>query len=258
MRGVALILALLPGAALAQSTVVQKLGTTWVGADGNQREAKVGLQFGRPVGADPAFVRRLEINWRDFPYQQGPFLVAVGEDDQSATIGVELNVDAGGVPRDCRTTTPSGLAPFDNSACPHLMRYLRFYPALTPEGTRVGGTLAIRARYFAGRVRMMTGSGAPLPMSARPKPKPLAPIDAAAIGFGPRDGLPASVGGTSGSLRVEADGAVSACTLAAPTQIDRFDMAICERLRAWKFEPAQGRDGRSIASDYSFGASRPR
>lgn len=105
---------------------------------------------------------------------------------------------------------------------------------------------------------METSAGGIVSTLWRPTPKPLAPIDAAAIGFGPGDGLPATVYGTSGSLRVEADGSVSGCMLAAPTQIDAFDLKICERLRAWKFEPARDRDGRIVASDYRFGMSRPR
>ena len=105
---------------------------------------------------------------------------------------------------------------------------------------------------------MQTAAGGTVPTPRRPAPKPLAPIDAAAIGFGPGDGLPATVYGTSGTLRVEDDGSVSGCMLAAPTQIDAFDLKTCERLRAWKFEPARDRNGRAVASDYRFGMSRPR
>lgn len=253
-----MIALIFPAIALAQAASPPKLGESWVGKDGNQREAQIGLQIDRSADADPELVRGLELNWRDFPYQQGAFPIAVSETDESEAVGIVLDVAATGVPQSCRVASASGRAAFDSHACPHVMRYVRFHPALNRSGTRLGGTLAIRVRYFAGRVRVETAAGGPPPTPWRPMPRPLAPIDAAAIGFGPGDGLPATVYGTSGTLRVEADGSVSRCMLAAPTQIDAFDLKICERLRAWKFEPARDRNGRAVASDYRFGMSRPR
>ncbi len=246
-------------AALTQAALPPKLSEPWVGADGNQREASIGLQIDRGDEPDPELVRGLEINWEDFPYQKGRFPVPVSDaDDHNVAVGISLDVAATGVPQSCRVAAPSGTAAFDNHACPHLMRYLRFYPALNRSGTRLGGTLAIRVRYTAGRVRIETMAGGVVPMQWRPTPKPLTPITAATIGFGKGDGLPSSVGGTSGSLKVEADGSVSGCMLAAPTQVDAFDIKMCERLRAVKFEPARERDGRAVPSRYRFGMSRPR
>lgn len=246
-------------AALAQAALPPKLGEPWVGADRNQREASIGLQIDRSQEPDPELVRRLEVNWKDFSYQQGRFPVPVADaDDHNVAVGVTLDVAATGVPQSCSIAVPSGSAAFDDHACPHLMRYLRFYPALNRSGTRLGGTLAIRVRYTAGRIRMQTAAGGVMPMVARPMPRPLTPISAATVGFGPDDGLPSSVGGTSGSLKVEADGSVSGCMLAAPTQVDAFDIQMCERLRAVKFEPARERDGRAVAARFSFGVARPR
>lgn len=246
-------------AALTQSALPPKLGEPWIGADGNQREASIGLQIDRSEEPDPELVRGLQINWEDFPYQKGRFPVPVTDaDDHSVAVGILLDVAATGVPQSCRLVAPSGKAAFDDHACPHLMRYLRFYPALNRSGTRLGGTLAIRVRYTAGRVRVQTLAGGVVPMASRPTPRPLTPINAATVGFGPGDGLPESVGGTSGSLKVEADGSVSGCMLAAPTQVDAFDIAMCERLRTVKFQPARERDGRAIAARFSFGVARPR
>jgi len=245
-------------AALTQAALPPKLAEPWIGADGNQREASIGLQIDSSAEPDPELVRELEINWKDFPYQQGRFPVAVaGADDYNVAVGILLDLAATGVPQSCQVVTPSGTAAFDNHACPHLMRYVRFYPALNRSGTRLGGTLAIRVRYTAGRIRMETAAGGVVPMSSRPTPRPLTPINAATIGFGKGDGLPNSVGGTSGSLKVEADGSVSGCMLAAPTQVDAFDIRMCERLRAVKFEPARDRDGRAVAARYNFGVERP-
>lgn len=245
--------------ALTQTALPPKLAEPWIGADGNQREASIGLQIDRSTEPDSEFVRRLEINWKDFPYQQGRFPVAVADaDDYSVTVGVSLDVAPTGAPQSCRIAATSGKVAFDDHACPHLMRYLRFYPALNRSGTRLGGTLAIRVRYTAGRIRMDTAAEGVMPMVARPTPKPLTPISAATIGLGKGDGLPPTIYGVSGSLKVEADGSVSGCMLAAPTQVDAFDMQICERLRAVKFEPARERDGRAVAARYTFGVERPR
>lgn len=245
--------------ALTQTALPPKLAEPWIGADGNQREASIGLQIDRSGEPDPELVRRMEVNWKDFPYQQGRFPVAVADaDDHSVTVGITLDVAPTGVPQSCRIAATSGKVAFDNHACPHLMRYIRFYPALNRSGTRLGGTLAIRVSYTAGRVRMETAAGSVMPMVARPTPKPLTPINAATVGFGSGDGLPSTVGGTSGWLKVEADGSVSGCMLAAPTQVDAFDIKMCERLRAIKFEPARERDGRAVAARFNFGVERPR
>lgn len=254
-----MIAPIIAAVALIQTAIPPKLGEPWIGADGNQREASIGLQIDRSAEPDPELVRGLQINWKDFPYQKGRFPVAVADaDDHSVSVGILLDVAATGVPRSCRIATPSGKAAFDDHACQHLMRYLRFYPALNRSGTRLGGTLAIRVSYTAGRVRVQTLADRVALTVARPMPRPLGPISAATVGFGPDDGLPASVGGTSGSLKVEADGSVSGCMLAAPTQVDAFDIKMCERLRAVKFEPARERDGRAIAARFSFGVARPR
>lgn len=244
--------------ALTQTALPPKLAEPWIGADRNQREASIGLQIDSSAEPDPELVRELEVNWEDFPYQQGRFPVAVADvDDYNVAVGILLDVAATGVPQSCRVVTPSGTAAFDSHACPHLMRYVRFHPALNRSGTRLGGTLAIRVRYTAGRLRIETVAGGVVPMPWRPTPKPLSPINAATIGFGKGDGLPASVGGTSGSLKVEADGSVSGCMLAAPTQVDAFDIQMCERLRAVNFEPARDREGRAVPSRYTFGMARP-
>ena len=246
-------------AALTQAALPPKLGEPWVGADRNQREASIGLQVDSSAEPDPELVRELEINWNDFPYQQGRFPVPVADaDDYHIAVGIKLDVAATGVPQSCRIVTPSGTAAFDDHACPHLMRYVRFYPALNRSGTRLGGTLAIRVRYTAGRLRMETAAGGVVPTPSRPTPKPLTPINAATIGLGKGDGLPPTVYGVAGSVKVEADGSVSGCTLAAPTQVDAFDIKMCERLRTIKFEPARERDGRAVAARYSFGVERPR
>lgn len=254
-----MIALMMPAIALAQAVLPPKMGESWVGADRNQRDASIGLQIDRSEEPDPKLVRGLEINWKDFPYQRGRFPVAVADaDDYNVAVGILLDVAATGVPQSCRVVTPSGKKAFDDHACPHLMRYVRFYPALNRSGTRLGGALAISVRYTAGRIRMETVAGGVVPMPWRPTPKPLTPITAATVGFGNGDGLPASVGGASGSLKVEADGSVSGCMLAAPTQVDAFDVKMCERLHAVKFEPARDRDGRAIAARFSFGMARPR
>jgi len=252
--GAALLALTLPAA--AQDARTRMLGEEWIGADGNRRIAKVGLVLDQPWETDKELVRRLEINWRDFPYQKGPFPVPVGDEDIGVGLSVILDIDDTGIPRDCSGDVPSRRgAAYDDGACPHLLKYLRFYPALARDGTRKGGALRVKLFYSAGRIRSHT-SGGSIPVPWQPTPKPLKPIDAAAIGFSAKDGLPANIGGVSGWLRVETDGSVSGCTLAAPTQIDRFDLGVCERLRAWRFQPAVDHAGKIVAADYYFGASR--
>ncbi len=255
LRG-AFLLTLLPVAALAQSGQSRGMGEEWVGADGNQRHAQMGIQFDRPLGADPALVRKLTLNWRDFPYQKGGFPVPVGEDDVSVTVGVSITVDANGVPTGCTVTQRGERAAFDAHACPHIQRYIRFHPALTQDGERVGGTLKLRVIYTAGRIRSY--SSGTVPTLWRPRARPVKPLDASAVGFSRADKLAAHVHGVTGWLRIEADGRASACSLDTPTMDDAFDMGVCARMRAWPFEPALDRAGKPVASDYGFGVSRPR
>ncbi|MBA17480.1 MAG: hypothetical protein CMN73_14170 [Sphingomonas sp.] len=241
--------------AQTQNLAEHRLQENWVGSDGNSRIAQISLRFDRPDGADPAMVRRLELNWSDYPYQQGNFPVPVGDAEVRATVKLTLSVDDQGVPQACTVQEPSGVAGFDDHACPHLLRYLRFYPALTDGGERTGGTLDVAVGYRSGRIMVENPAGGG-PTAEVPRPVPVTPIDAASVGFGPDDGLPRNIYGISGALRVETDGSVSACTLDTPTQVDAFDLAACNRLRAIQFQPARERNGTPVATDYAFWVSR--
>ncbi len=258
--GVAALALILPMAAAAQEARTRMLGEEWVGADGNRRIAKIGVGLTQSFGEDKDLVRELEINWRDFPYQKGPFPVPIGEEDIDVDVSVFLDIDNDGVPRDCTGDVPSRRgAAYDDGTCPFLLKHLRFHPALTRDGARAGGKLRVNVHYSAGRIKAYTrlGGSIVIPVRWTRPPKPAKAIDAAAIGFSPKDGLPAHVGGVSGRLQIESDGSVSGCGLSAPTQNDRFDLGVCERLRTWRFEPAADEAGTAMASEYRFSVERP-
>ncbi len=248
--------AVLPATAQAQEARTRMLGEEWVGADGNRRIASVGVWIDRKDAAEPELIRRLEINWRAFPYQKGPFPVPLGEANARWDVPATLDIDDAGVPRDCRIDPAIRETAYRDHSCPFLLKYLRFHPALTRAGSHVGGTVRVWVKYTAGRI----GSAAPIaviPERGLPIAAPLMPIDAAAVGFSRSDGLPRHVGGVGGKLLVQPDGSVSACTLTNPTQVDRFDLAVCERLSAWRFAPATDHRRNPIAGEYQFSVERP-
>lgn len=254
--GVVLPALILPAAAAAQETV-PVFGERFTAPDGRQRIAQFSTWDEDILTPHPALVRRAGYDGQRSALQTGAYPVSARGDEEPVELRVVLEIDSTGAPTGCRIVRPSGQPMFDAHACPHLMRHLRYIPALDWQGQRTGDRLAIRVRY--GFIAVPVGPPVvrvvPSAIPRDPAPEPTRPIDAAGIGLMEAD-VPANVTGVSGGLRVERDGRVSACTLLGATRIDAIDLRVCQRLRDWTFTPAIDRSGQPIAARYSFRAKR--
>lgn len=250
------MLLLVPGIALAQQASVRMLGETWTTADGLRRVAKISIAIERQGGPSPALFRSLALNTRDFPLEKGPYPREVLATEQGGTVGVKLTISDSGVPTACNIARPSGVVSLDAHTCPHILRYARFYPALTSEGRRAGGQVEATVIYsVVPWVPRIHPNGMPPPPIRMGKPaSPLTSPDLAMSAALKGRALPQWIGSVGAILRVETDGGVSACALHRPTQIDDIDKALCDNLMPLRFTPAIDGSGQPVAAEYFVSA----
>ncbi|HEX8366737.1 MAG TPA: energy transducer TonB [Allosphingosinicella sp.] len=204
--------------------------------------------------AVPGLYRRAEHNWRARRLQIGPYPAEAFAARREGTVYVRLVVDAAGRLTGCTVMQPSGAASLDRHACPHLMRYAVFHPALDDRGRRVPQTFGARLDY-----QLIPRMHAPLfsPGDGSTPARPLQSIDAATVGIDASTRRPPNVNRIDAALAVGADGAVTACTLTQPSLDDAIDRRFCDGARAVRFEPARDAQGRNVAGDYHFGLPWP-
>lgn len=245
--------------ALAQEAPVRMLGEKWTTASGLNRRAALRIMLRYPDRPPPELIRRVALNLHDFPVEKGPYPQAALAGEQGGTVRVELTIADTGVPTACTVARPSGIASLDAHACPHVLRHIRFYPALTRDGRRMGATIAASLSYSviptvpSARAIGMLPVPLPIGKQALPLTSPELAMTAALSGRT----LPPQIGSVGATLRVETDGRVSTCILYNPTQIDEIDKALCERLIPIRFTAATDTDGQSVASNYPVAVLRP-
>jgi TonB family protein len=248
-------LALLAGLA-AQDAPRGMLGSSWVGADGDQREPRVILELAQPMDADPLLYRRAEHDWAAGSLQVGAYPAMRGE--KEGRVALRLTIGADGKLQDCKVTQPSGISALDAHSCPHLLAQAHFFPALGRDGTRLAATTDAVMRYTI-RLYMNgpSGDGGAPPPRLQREARPDAPITLQTLGIAPKTRPPANVYGINAALAIGAGGEVTACTLTGPSQIDRVDKTACDRLMALHFAPALDDAGQPVASRFAFSVQWP-
>lgn len=246
------VLLLVPGIALAQEAPVRMLGESWSTASGLRRVAKISVALERQGGPSPALFRSLALNTRDFPLEKGPYPREALVTERGGAVGVKLTISDSGAPTACNIVRPSGVASLDAHSCPHILRHARFYPALTSEGHRAGGTVEATVLYsVVPWVPRSNANGIPPPLMRMGKQaSPLTSPDLAMSAALKGRTLPQWIGSVGAILRVEPNGGVSACVLHRPTQIDEIDKALCDNLMPLRFTPATDGSGQPVAADY--------
>lgn len=238
-----LFIALLAAAATAQQAPA--LGSE-ITVRGQTYIPQLWLSFDRPHEPAPGLYRRVEHDWRARRLQTGAYPGPAWAARREGRVGVRLVVDTAGRLRSCTVTQPSGAASLDRHACPHLMRYGSFRPALDDRGRRVAQTVEGRMNY---NIVPWVISPVYNPGDGTTPPRPLRPIDAATLGIGASTRRPPNVDMVGALVAVDAEGAVTACTLDVPTFDDAIDREICDRLRRdVRFQPGRDGQGRPRAS----------
>lgn len=253
------VLLLVPGIALAQEAPARMLGEKWTTAAGLNRRAALQITLLPPGRASPELIRRVMLNLDDFPAEKGPYPQTALAGEQGGSIRLELTVSDTGVPTACSIIRPSGVASLDAHACSHVLRHIRFHPALTRDGRRAGATIEAYLRYSVIPWAPTVGPNhlnPPVWQKGRRASPETSPDTAMAEVLKGRI-LPPQIGSVGAMLRIETDGRVSACTLYRPTLIDELDRSLCERLTPIRFTAATNADGQAIASDYPVAALRP-
>ncbi|MEA3018300.1 MAG: periplasmic protein TonB [Sphingomonadales bacterium] len=211
----------------------------------------ISFHLENPAEPDPELYRRVETGHHGERLQTGRYPAPAFAARAEGNVRLRLEIDGSGRPGSCAVIERSGNASLDNHACPHVIRYAIFHPALDSNGRRRGGTVTGVTRYqLVARPSMtMFRPGDPeIAQIAHPS----RPIDAATIGITPATPRPPGVSTVSGVLAVSAEGSVTACTLREATFDDSFDRGVCDRLRGLAFEPARDRRRAPIASTASF------
>lgn len=235
------------------------LGEKWTIANGIPRRADLRITLRYPDRPPPELIRRVALNLHDFPAEKGPYPQAALAGEQGGIVRVELTIADTGVPTACTVARPSGVAALDTHACPHVLRHIRFYPALTRDGRRMGATIEASLRYsvIPTLPRVSASGMLPVPLPRGKQALPLTSPEPAMTAVLSGRTLPPQIGSVGATLRVEADGRVSACILYRPTQIDEIDKALCERLTPIRFTAATDTDGQPFASNYPVAVLRP-
>jgi TonB family protein len=243
-------LALLAGLA-AQDAPRGNLGSSWVGADGDQREPRVILELQQPMDPDSALYRRPAHNWAAGNLQVGAYPAM--REEKEGRVGLHLTIGADGKLQDCAVTRPSGVPALDAHSCPHLLAHAHFFPALGRDGARLAATTDAVMNYTIRLYMNGPGGGSgPAPQPLRREARPDAPITLQTLGIAPGSKPPANVYGINAALAIGAGGEVTACTLTGPSQIDTVDKTACDRLMALHFSPALDEAGQPVASRFAF------
>jgi TonB family protein len=204
-----------------------------------------------PEGPDPELYRRVQTGYHGERLQTGRYPAAAFTAQAEGNVRLRLEVESTGRPRSCAVIGTSGNASLDNHACPHVIRYAIFHPALDAGGRRLGGTVTGVAGYqlVARPAMAMFSPGDP---NIAQIPRPVRTIDAATIGITAATRRPPGVSAVSGVLAVSEEGSVTACTLREATFDDAIDRGVCDRLRGVRYEPARDRRRAAVAGTATF------
>jgi hypothetical protein len=220
------------------------LGSEWVGKDGNMRHPQLGLDLPSAWEPEPGLYRQPAFNWRASSLQTGPYPAAPLKADKEAQIALVLNIDKEGTLTGC-ALEPVDIDPaFAAHACPHLLKYASFYPALNNRGERIAVSVKATLRYQL-QLRYYSVAGPDL-MIAKPAELTEKP-SVAAFGITEKTKRPANVEAFSAAVRVDINGKAVACNMTNPTYDDSIDARVCDKLmKDVTYKPAQDHKGRAV------------
>lgn len=230
----AVLVALIAGSAAPSAAKKAKpkgeLGSEWVNAKGNSRSAQMGLYLRSERGVVPGVYRPVQFDWPAGDLQKGKYPGNIAKDEEDE-VGLRVTIGLDGTVTACEITKPAEIEAFNIHACPHVLRYGRFVPALSDQGQRLSRSYDAIASYeLVPRITMLAEQQ-PLPVSPVKKAQPVTLPTLATAGITAETQRPPDVSYIAATIGVDADGKATGCTLHAPTEEDALDKQICDSLK---------------------------
>jgi TonB family protein len=206
------------------------LGSEWVNGKGDSRHAQMGLYLKSERGVADGIYRPVQFQWPEGDIQKGPYPGSIAADEEGE-VRLRVTIGADGKMAACEIVEPSAVEAFNGHACPHLIRYSRFIPALSDQGERLSKSYEAVASYelvpkFYTAAPMVSADNPPVRKASLTAQPTLATagIDASTV-------RPKDVSYIAAAIGVGKDGKVTGCTLHSPTEVDALDRQICDALK---------------------------
>jgi TonB family protein len=206
-----------------------ELGSEWVDAKGDSRRAQMGLYLESERGVAQGIYRPASFDWPSGDIQKGLYPGNIAADEEGE-VRLRVAIGADGKMSGCEIVEASKVEVFNRHACPHLIRYSRFIPALSDQGERITKSYNAIASY---ELAPKFYIAAP-PVSADNPPVRKASLAAqptlATAGIDASTVRPKDVSYIAAAIGVGKDGSVTGCTLHSATEVDALDRQICDAL----------------------------
>lgn len=227
-------------------------GSTIKAKDGSKLYLTIGLLLSYPSEADPKLYRRVWLDRDPNPIAQGPYPSDALKAGRGGWVSADLQIDESGVVTACEIKSRSGDKSIDQHACPHLLKYGKFLPALDTNGKRVKSNTEVDVHYDIRDNPYLNYSmlDREIHPSVRAKLNKQMTSDEA--------GIPSKMKFPKytiidGFVRINPNGLITACTVRYSTKSDSLDKGICDRLmKSGPHTPARDSRGQATADDIQF------
>lgn len=232
-------------AAPAQKPPRGHLGSEWVGADGNMRHPQIGLVLKPPKRAD--IYRDAALDWKNANIQNGPYPPKALKAEKEGIVQLRLTISADGKPLECSVTVSSDVPEFDAHACPQIISFARFHPALNSDGARTEITQEATLSYQLRLYIQVPSPFAVFETTPAVRAKVAVPVALETLGITEALKTKTSHYGVGAWVTVGTDGKPLRCWMASPTFNDEIDYQVCDRLmKDVTYTPAHDKDGQAV------------
>jgi TonB family protein len=222
------------------------LGSEWVAPDGNMRRPQLGLMM-IPPNADPEIYRSVEFDWEKSSIQTGPYPPNALKAEKEGEVSLRLAVDAAGKLTGCTIAQSSGSAELDAHACPHLIKYTSFHPALAKDGKRISYVSEARLSYELKLYMNVPVSNNVFEASPYQQAKASTPVTLDSLSITKADRAMTKNYGVGAWVTISPEGQPERCWLSSPTFVDSIDAKVCDGLmNDTSYVPARAQNGQAV------------
>jgi hypothetical protein len=228
--------------------------------DLSSRKTKVATMYLFWNAYEQDFMREPAIDEANDKIETGPY----PNKDQSAqdhNLQVNLSISEAGVVTNCEILQPSQVQSINDHACPHMIRYARFHPALDMEGQPIAssGEVAVYYSIFTYNPKKIPKPPQLMQVPAvfngepnRSEAGPVRKITAADLGLTPDLIAKHKIGWISLSVDVDENGMAHRCKFQTATHDNALDRDICAKMVQQKFNPTIDYSGEPRSGYYSL------